>query len=150
MQLKTALIISSCLFALNLFVIYLVSVFTMELLPGKGISGNGNPGIVLWYIEIPIYISLIALIIYIINKVKFFANRTIFYPILLLCALLLVSFLEYRFAASLYHSIHDRIKEFGAVNQYTNTMFINYYTFTIGILLALIIQSIVQKLRRIH
>jgi len=119
----------------------------MKIKLGRAISGNGNPAILLWYLEIPLYVLLLFGIFYIVKKGKYFADRTILYPIFFLTLLMVNIYLQYVHASTILKSINHLIDEYGAINQYTNTIYLNLYTFLIGICALLAIQSFVQKIK---
>lgn len=53
---------------LNVLVVFLVDVFTIKMLPHRAISGNGNPGIILWFFFFPLYLPLLFLTGYLVYK----------------------------------------------------------------------------------
>ncbi|MFD0714807.1 hypothetical protein [Paenibacillus sp. GCM10027626] len=146
MSTKTVAICTAVLFALNLIAIQATDIFTIKMRPGRGISGNGNPGLLLWFWEIPLYLLLLAGIVYLVVKTKFFARRGFFYPFFFLILLLASGYLQNGHAHRILLSIDGKIDEFGAINQYTNTIYINYYSFLIGIFTLLMILSCAQIL----
>ena len=130
---------------INIVLLYLTDLFTLKMVPGHGISGNGNPGIVLWFLEIPAYIALLICIFYITHKRRTFANGRLLYAILFLAVFAAAAYMQYRHANRIIAANGDRIQEFGAINQYTNTIYLNGYTFMIGISALLAATALVQR-----
>jgi len=135
------------LFVFNIIAIQLTDIFTIKMLPGRAISGNGNPGLVLWFFEIPLYLLLLAGITYLVLSTKLFARCSFIYPFIFLILLLVMGYVQYHHAGHILQSIDGRIDEFGAINQYTNTIYINQYSFFIGIFALLMTLSGMQIFR---
>jgi len=141
---RTLFVGTIVLFVLNIVAIQLTELFTIKMLPGRAISGNGNLGLILWFFEIPLYLLLLAGIVYLVLKTKFFARCSFVYPFIFLVLLLVMGYLQYRHADRILKTIDGRIDEFGGINQYTNTIYINSYSFFIGIFALLMILSCMQ------
>ncbi|WP_221226693.1 hypothetical protein [Paenibacillus baekrokdamisoli] len=101
--------------------------------PGRAISGNGNPAIILWFLEIPCYLLLLAGIFILIRKEQYFAKGKAVFPFVFLLLFGLSLYLQYIHAIDIYKTLNNLIDRFGVINQYTNTVFINYYSFFSGI-----------------
>lgn len=144
MKTKIGILVTIVLIILNLTFILLVDIFTIKMLPGRAISGNGNLAIILWFIEIPAYILLLSSMFYLVQREKYFANRTIIFPICFFVIFVAAIILQFDYANDINLSIAHLIDEYGAINQYTNTIYINYYTFLIGISFLLTVQSLWQ------
>jgi len=144
---KTLFVGTIVLFVLNLIAIELTDIFTIKMMPGMAISGNGNPGLILWFFEIPLYLLLLAAITYLVLRTKFFARCSFVYPFTFLILLLGISYIQCRHTDRILSSIDGRIDEFGAINQYTNTIYINQYSFLIGIFALFMVLSSMQILK---
>ncbi|CAH1200574.1 hypothetical protein PAECIP111893_01462 [Paenibacillus plantiphilus] len=101
MKTKIGIIVTIVLIILNLTFILLVDIFTIKMLPGKAISGNGNPALLLWFIEIPAYILLLAGIFYFVHREKYFANRTIIFPICFFVIFVAAIILQFDYATNI-------------------------------------------------
>jgi hypothetical protein len=145
---KTVSITTLFILLLNLVLIYLVDLFTFEMTPGRAISGNGNPALVLWFFEIPAYVLLLFGLFYLVKQTKYFVHKTAIFPIVYFLLLCLSVYLQYNHVLKINRSIDQLIDEYGAINQYTNTIYINCYTFLIGIFALLTLQSIVQRMKQ--
>jgi hypothetical protein len=133
---------------INLILIFLVNLFTIEMEPSKGISGNGNPAIILWFIELPVYLLLLIGIALIVHRERYLERRKgVGIPLMLLAFLAVSILLQMDNASRINEQIEGRINEFGWLNQYTNTIYINFYSFLSGILLMLLIQSVITLIR---
>jgi hypothetical protein len=152
MSTKAIRIATLIVLLINLALIFIVDLFTIEMLPDKGISGNGNPAIILWFIELPAYLLLLAGIAVIVQRERYLVQYNRVSVSLILLVLLAVSILlQVDKAQRIHDQIDGRINEFGWLNQYTNTIYINFYSFLSGILLLLFIQSVITLIRfRIH
>jgi len=133
------------LIVVNIVLLYLTDLFTLKMVPGRGISGNSNPGIVIWFLEIPAYVALLICIFYITHKRQSFASGRLPYAILFLAVVATAAYIQYRHASRIIAANGDRIQEFGAINQYTNTVYLNGYTFMIGISALLAVLALVQR-----
>ncbi|GGD98319.1 hypothetical protein GCM10010911_66400 [Paenibacillus nasutitermitis] len=149
MRTKTAVIVTMILLLFNVILIFLVDLLTFKMIPGRAISGNGNPAFILWFIEIPAYVFLLLGICYIVNKEKYFTNRSIYYPLLFLLIIVASVYLQYNHANHINSTNANLIDEYGWINQYTNTIYINYYTFLMGIFTLLGLQSLFQRIKKV-
>lgn len=140
-NLKTITIIYSnlVLLIIDIFLIYLVDIMNFKFDSNHGISGNGNPAIVLFFVIIPFIAAFIYSLITLINRtrVSFFQKSS--YVIMLIAMSLILAYLQYLYTKSIYQHIDGALEGFGLVNQYTNTIFINGYTFLITVLISLIV-----------
>lgn len=148
MNTKSLRIATLAVLFINLILIFLVNLFTIEMEPGKGISGNGNPAIILWFIELPAYLLLLIGIALIVHRERYLERRKgIGIPLMLLAFLAVSILLQIDNASRIKEQIDGQINEFGWLNQYTNTIYINFYSFLSGILLMLFIQSVITLIR---
>jgi hypothetical protein len=138
-------------FALCIFLIFLVDFFTVK---PHVISGSGNLGLVF---------VLPALVVFFLfarslwrglgkRKLKLNTSKGIIFGTLSL--LLLFCYLEYTFAFDLVTklggtpgTVSSRIYRYPWINQYTNTMFVNFYTLGILITGTLLFYFIRSKIR---
>ncbi|AJS58277.1 hypothetical protein [Paenibacillus sp. IHBB 10380] len=135
-------------FLVNLILIFLVDLFTIKMSPSGHISGNGNLGIILWFFEIPLFLVFLLLFIFWKN-IKFINFISSGYTLGVDVILLIVTIrLQYVFANGIYTKIAGKIDTYGTVNQYTNTIFINYYTFFIGVISTLFIMGVFWKINK--
>ena len=153
---KVNLIILLSALVLAIILFFLIDLFTLKYRgEGHGISGNGNLGLLFVYPAVPVYLFMLVFV----YKVggSYYRNRkdiTIWLVILLL--LLGICFYgEYLLAQSLIQHLRGGPNTPGSVifqwtwlNQYTNTMFFNVFTFAIGVLLTLLLSSCVELFRR--
>src|SRR5690606_35497526 len=113
------------LLALSVVNIILLDVFTFVLTPDRGISGNGNPAIIFLLSFILLYIGLIVLLFL---KYRYIGSKSLPYIFLLLGIIgTIVSFVcLWIFITTKYQSFGDRLEGFAILNQYTNTIFVNF------------------------
>ncbi|GLX70234.1 hypothetical protein [Paenibacillus glycanilyticus] len=148
MNTKSLRIATLAVFLINIVLIFLVDLFTIEMLPDKAISGNGNPAVILWFIELPMYLLLLAGIALIVHRERYLMHHNRARISIILLVLLAVSILlQVDKAQRIHDQIDGLIDEFGWLNQYTNTIYINFYSFLSGILLMLFIQSVITLIR---
>lgn len=146
MNRKTMKIGTGILLFINLVVLFLMDLFTIKMLPGKGISGNGNPALPLWFVEIPLYALLLVGIFLLVRQGRYFVATSVIVPCGFFVLFGLAVYLQIRHAAEINRSIAGLIDEYGWLNQYTNTIYLNYYSFFIGIFALLTVQSFFQVL----
>ncbi|SFE75936.1 hypothetical protein SAMN05216378_3974 [Paenibacillus catalpae] len=148
MNTKSLRIATLVVLLINLILVGLVELFTFEMEPGKGITGNGNPAVVLWFIELPAYLLLLTGIALIVHKERYLLQYNRIWVSFILLILLAVSILlQVDKAQRIHDQIEGRIEEYGWLNPYTNTIYINFYSFLSGILLMLLIQSVITLIR---
>ncbi|SFS76877.1 hypothetical protein SAMN05428962_2747 [Paenibacillus sp. BC26] len=134
---------------------FLIDLFTLRYRVGQGISGNGNLGVLFIYIAVPIYLLMLVYV----YKVSdgYYRNRKNIgaLSVILLCLICFCVYGEsYQIQSLLHHlgggpnSPGSVIYRFGWLNQYTNTLYFNFYSFTIGVLMSLLISTYVEMLRR--
>lgn len=133
---------------INLALIGLVELFTFEIEQGKEISGNGNPALILWFIELPAYLLLLIGIGLIVHRERYLERRKdIWIPLMILVFLAVSILLQVDKAQRGYDQLDGLIEEYGWLNPYTNTIYINFYSFLSGILFMLFIQSVITVIR---
>lgn len=134
-------------FLLCVIDILLVNLFTIKINPNKGISGNGNPGLMFVIAFIPILFGLVTVII--IKCVKMKNER---YPLVLLLfgtiGTIFFSIRLWIYIDNQYQSFGNRLDGFKIINQYTNTIFINFYSFFLSLSLLFFILGIIIALRK--
>ncbi|MDU5145547.1 MAG: hypothetical protein E6230_25575 [Paenibacillus dendritiformis] len=138
------------LFAVTLIGVGLVDMFTLRPRPGGGMSGNGNPALLMLCLLVPVY--AVFLVMLGIGSRRFFAcglrrghHQAVTLLVLILFGVALLA-LEWLYVKQLIGNLGgapDRpgsvIYRWGWWNQYTNTACINVFTYLFGIDLALII-----------
>ncbi|ACS99454.1 hypothetical protein [Paenibacillus sp. JDR-2] len=148
MNTKALRIATLIVFLINVVLIFLVDWFTIEMIPGISISGNSNPAVILWLIELPAYLLLLTGIALIVHRERYLVQYNRVRVSVILLALLAVSLLlQVDKAQRIRDRIDGRTNEFGWLNPYTNTIYINFYSFLSGILLLLFIQSVITLIR---
>ncbi|RXZ84039.1 hypothetical protein EBB07_02770 [Paenibacillaceae bacterium] len=132
------------LFLLNLISIYLVDLFTVKFISGKGISGNGNPGVFFLVVSILLYVLFIILLIHFFMRKNFTKRLKVLKVCITILFLSIIIICDLAYIKNILSNLHQ-IKEFGLLNQYTNTLFVNYYHFFIGLLIVYLIFLITGK-----
>jgi hypothetical protein len=152
-KIDLSILFISLFLAIVLF--FLVDLFTLRYRVGHGISGNGNLGLLFVYFALPIYI-LMLVYVYKVSDTYYRNRKNIAtLSVILLFLLCFCVYGECYLIQSLLHHLgggpnspDSVIYRFGWLNQYTNTLYFNFYSFTIGVLLSLLISSYVEILRR--
>lgn len=152
-------IIVLILFFVTMIGLALVDLWTFRLKPNGHMSGNGNPAILILLIFGPLYLVFIGFITYIANcifKQSFINGRknvSLLVSILLLGGTLLV--LERFYFLQIFYSLggfpdnqSSAIYRWGMWNQYTNTAYFNVITYTLGVMMAILIGYISAFLQR--
>lgn len=148
------------MFFLTIVFLELVDLFTFRLKPGGHLSGNGNPALLFFFIFIPLYVLFIGLISFI-SSTWFIGDfkRQKYHVILLFLAIILILllvFMEYLYMSEVFSSLGGSpdnpdsvIYRWGRLNQYTNTAYINMITYSLGILMSIIIGYVVALVRHV-
>jgi hypothetical protein len=142
------------LFIINLVGIYVIDIFTQD--PSR-ISGNGNPAIVILFFYIPSL--LIFFLFFGINIYKMMLRQKYNYIFSIIFASIAFIFvfvwMEYRYSIDLIFQLgggpeepNSRIYRFPWLNQYTNTMFFNYYTFFTIFFLIIFLSTLFAYIRK--
>jgi hypothetical protein len=125
-------------FTLCIFLVFLVDLFTVN---PHVISGNGNIGLLFVLPAVVVYFLLARSMWRELGKRKFKLDISMVIIFGTLSLLLLFCYLEYIFAFDLVTklggtpaAVSSRIYRYPWINQYTNTMFVNFYT--LGILIT--------------
>ncbi|NIK69554.1 MULTISPECIES: hypothetical protein [unclassified Paenibacillus] len=148
MSTKSLRIATLIIFLINVILIFLVDWFTVEMLPDKGISGDGNPAVILWFIELPMYLLLLAGVALIVHRERYLVQYNRIRVLLILLVFFAVSvLLQVDNAQRIHDRIDGRTNDYGWLNPYTNTIYINFYSFLSGILLLLLIQTAITLIR---
>lgn len=145
------------LLALNVLFIFAVDISTIKYRLGKGISGNGNPGIVV------LILSLILLAIFLVNlvlkSVESLRKQSQAITGIVISALAIVTlgvaiFAELNKISALKENLNGFTNDqnsvvfrFGWINQYTNTLFYNEYILIFGISLAMLVSCLVVRIQ---
>ncbi|SUA50783.1 Uncharacterised protein [Paenibacillus thiaminolyticus] len=137
------------LFVVTLIGVGLVDVFTFRLRSGGGMSGNGNPALLILFPLVPLYAVLLAMLGT--ASHGFFAQglqRGVKQVIILLVLILLgvaLAVMEWLYIKQFFGNLggppdnpRSAIYRWGWWNPYTNTAYINVFTYTFGIDLAMI------------
>lgn len=138
------------LFVLTLIGVGLVDLFTFRLRPGGGMSGNGNPALLILFPLVPLYAVLLGMLG--IASHRFFAdglrrhdNQAVIAMMLIILGVVLVV-MEWLYVKQFIGDLggppdkpDSAIYRWGWWNQYTNTAYINVFTYTFGIDLSMII-----------
>lgn len=136
---------------LSIVLFFLIDIFTIEYKGNGRISGNGNLGLLFVIPVIPIYLFTLVLVYNVSrsfyrNLKNIFVLLSVFLPLLCICL-----YGEYHFAHSLFDHLgggpstpKSVIYRWPLLNQYTNTLFFNIFTFTTGFLLSLMISLYVE------
>ncbi|TYP73308.1 hypothetical protein [Paenibacillus methanolicus] len=148
-----AFAVSSLLSALLFMVVYLLT-FTYRG-AGHGVSGNGNPAILFVFPAIPVYLAAVVFTYRISRRVADHAPYRKRARLALLIFVVLCGLGEYAFVDRLIRHLgggpanpDSAIYHFGWLNQYTNTIYFNAYTFLIGLSLAALTALGVKRISR--
>ncbi|KJE29037.1 putative membrane protein [Geobacillus kaustophilus] len=135
-----------------LFMIYLTKLFTMK---PHVISGNGNPGMIFIILSALLFFFFGREIWKIMNNAAYSKKKWLFITISSLFILCLSAFLEISYFVNLIKQLggppsntNSKIYRYNWVNQYTNTLYVNIYTFCIFISSVIFVHSVkkfVQK-----
>ncbi|OPH50017.1 hypothetical protein BC351_36600 [Paenibacillus ferrarius] len=152
-KINLTILLTSFFAAIVLF--FLIDLFTLKYRgEGHGISGNGNFGLLFVYPAIPVYLFMLVFVYKISRSYYRNRNNITILPVIILLLLFLCVYGEYNLVQSLFR--HLKRGEFPPdvftfpwpFYQYTNTLYFNYFTFTIGVLLTLLISFCVEIFRR--
>lgn len=138
------------MFIVNIFCFVLIDIFTVKPNSHAGSSGNGNIGLIFDIIAIPFYLLFLFQIIVSVSPI--IKSQLVTKPKNLITILLLVIILVGLILLQFYY-YHSEIIKFGGdntnpnsliynfdlINQYTNILFFNSYTFLIGIVISILL-----------
>ncbi|MFC3846469.1 hypothetical protein ACYEXS_34150 [Paenibacillus sp. MAH-36] len=132
------------LLVLSIILFYLVNLFTID--PYKT-SGNGNLGLVPILFSIPIFIGFNIFYFLVLRTGLRKVSNKIKALIFIICLIILVVFflLELNFVKDLsdllgsWDDLNSRVYRYPILNQYTNTMFFNKYTFLTAVTITTLI-----------
>lgn len=149
---KELLIILSALFSVSIIGLILIDKFTA--LPQHS-SGNGNLALVVIFPLLPVLFSLGGFLS--ISSHRYFAQKSNLICFVTLSGMLLLLISIINKQINFYNSLLTVLQEFDrpistdtlliSIDQYTNTMFFNQYTFAMWIILSIIIGAIVSRLK---
>ncbi|UOQ86303.1 hypothetical protein [Gracilibacillus salinarum] len=120
-------------FCCNMVNLFLVKLFTIE---PEVISGNGNLGIIF------VFTGILLLVLFILELIKFMKekrwigkNKRLLFAIAIV-VIMISSYFEYLFVMDLVGQLggppdaeNSRIYRYSWLNQYTNTIYLNVYTY---------------------
>ncbi|OPA75307.1 hypothetical protein BVG16_22185 [Paenibacillus selenitireducens] len=148
------------LFLLTLMLLGLIDLWTFRLKPGGHLSGNGNPALLFVFLFLPLYILFLTCIAaiaqwYIHLEIK---QGTYHWGILtfMIVITLLIIGCEMLYFRQIFYSLggfpnsaYSAIYRWSTFNQYTNTAYINVFTYILGVLAALFIGYMIAVVRSI-
>ena len=126
----------------------LLDLLTFRLNPAGHISGNGNPALLIVFVLITIYVVMISMIGY--ASYQYFERkmRGGWYQAGSIIFLAVMASMVAFFAYEYYHFIFSSIREtseprssifgWGHWSQYSNTAFVNLFTYMLGIIISMI------------
>jgi hypothetical protein len=135
---------------LTITLLSLVDLFTFRLKPNGHLSGNGNPALLFIILLLPVYLLLLSLVgtaSGIFFSQGFMEGK---YAIGVICIIVLIGIIQYLlalvYADLIFSSLGGRpsnpisaIKGWNHFNQYTNTAYINLLTYSLGIILSVLL-----------
>ncbi|OCT11510.1 hypothetical protein A8709_07545 [Paenibacillus pectinilyticus] len=138
----------SILFALNMLLLWCIDIFTFKPIAHEGTSGNGNLGLIFDILIIPFYICLLVLggvSLYRMVPTHWITTRHLVVVSIMFGAILVLTITgEVKLYQAQMMSFggdatnpDSIIYRYGALNQYSNTVFFNGYTFVMGVCLTL-------------
>jgi ABC-type maltose transport system permease subunit len=153
-QWKKDWIVFAILLVFTVILFVLIDVFTLKN-DREGVSGNGNPGLLFIIPVIPLYIAMLVYVYRISQKYFFSQNNPRLYLGIFIALALACIFGEYQQIQSHLRALgggpstpDSVIYHFPWLNQYTNTMFFNLYTYILGILFVLLASLTIARLKR--
>ncbi|MGF9697345.1 hypothetical protein [Paenibacillus sp. MABNR03] len=145
----------------NVLMVFVVHGLTFHHEPGKGVSGNGNPGVLVLF---PSLLTFVILCIWTVSLSKWwlydqrqYRGGKVYIMVLLFAILLCVLsvFLELQMIENLRIQLHgftndpdSAVYRFGWLNQYTNTLFYNLPILLFGLSFSTLIGCLME--RRVH
>ncbi len=137
---------------LSIVFLYLVGLFTIR---PEVTSGNGNLGLIFVLLAVIIFLRFAKNLWKSLGTLVLQPRTWKFVSLGSLFVLLLASFLEYRYTLNLIDQLggtpaqkSSRIYRYSWVNQYTNTLFINVYTFIMLISGVVFLHAILRRNRK--
>lgn len=144
------------LLLLNVLCIFAVDITTIKYRAGKGISGNGNPGILILILSLILFtIFLIHLVVKSIEHLRKLSPTMtkIVIPSIATLTLVLTIFGELNKISALAQNLNGFTNDkdsvvfrFGLINQYTNTLFYNGYILIFGISIAMLVSCLIVRI----
>ncbi|WP_018758149.1 hypothetical protein [Paenibacillus terrigena] len=141
-----------------------VDLFTFRMTPKSHMSGNGNPALIFVFILVPLYVMLFGIITMISGVI--FRDRfrdgldSIGMFIVLIVFSVIFAVGARTYADMIFNSLggwpedpYSAIYGWGVVNQYTNTAFINVFTYSLGLKLAVMLGYLwaaIMHVRRVN
>ncbi|MGX1981301.1 hypothetical protein EDD69_104217 [Thermolongibacillus altinsuensis] len=136
-------------FLVCLWMLYLTEVFTIE---AHVISGNGNPGLLMVMFAVFSFLFFGMELWKVLNHMNIAKRGWLFISIGSFCTLIISAVLEAAYVIDLIKqlggspsNVNSKIYRFSWINQYTNTFYINAYTYIIFVSSIVFICSI-QKM----
>lgn len=148
-------ILLGSLLTINVFMVFMVDLFTF--VKRIGISGNGNPGIIALILAWIVFgLFLVVLFIY---GIKFFSKENregnYMYPLAMIVIVLISSTLlaaKFKRLGEIFNGLptepESLLYGFGLLNQYTNTLFYNFYVLYIGMAFIILAGWLFVKIRK--
>ncbi|MFB9330910.1 hypothetical protein ACFFSY_33630 [Paenibacillus aurantiacus] len=154
-RLKIDLIAFAVSVSLSIVFFLLVYIFTLTYRgDGHGASGNGNLGILFIIPAIPLYLIALIFTYRIVGPLLDGAKTMLWGAMGLPLVILLCILGEYVYVDNLIRHLRGGpgnpdsvIYNFGWLNQYTNRIYFNAYTFVIGLSLAALTRLVVKRIR---
>ncbi|QUL52694.1 hypothetical protein KDC22_19885 [Paenibacillus tritici] len=147
------------LLVLNVLGVFAVDITTFKYRIGRGISGNGNPGIIALIISLTLLAILFILLVFIsIDYLRKLPRKftMIVIPSLSMVTIVFMIFGELNKMNVLEQNLkgftNDKdsvVFRFGWINQYTNTLFYNGYILGFGISLAILVSCLIVRIQSI-
>ncbi|WP_068612736.1 hypothetical protein [Paenibacillus tuaregi] len=144
------------LLMINILFIILVDITTFKVRPDRGISANGNPGIIVLTFGVAFFLILVILTYLEIYRMleRTDKPKIILIPVLSLVFLTLVIIGEVTKVNLLREKLRgltndedSAVYHFGWINQYTNTLFFNQYILIAGISLSVFLAWVIYSYR---
>ncbi|MBW5446225.1 hypothetical protein GE107_09155 [Cohnella sp. CFH 77786] len=157
-RLRTVVFALILLFFLNIVCLGLVDLFTFKVVPGGGMSGNGNPALAFVFLLIPINLAFLAILVTLTQYLFLNGFRegkfSVEWLIIVFCLGILLGWLAKLHADGIFSTLggkpgNPRSLLIGRslFNQYTNTVFFNYITFAIGVMAAIVVGYVTAFVR---
>jgi hypothetical protein len=157
MKLKTLICLAIFLLIISLIGFQFIDIFTFKPRANGTVSGNGNLGMLVILLVLPFYIALNGIVGYLSYRLfGQFQKPIIVYLLFSLMIILLFGFLAEYLSIRRHHFYlgggpdhpGSIIYMFGWFNQYTNTIFFNYATFSCGLMVSMLVGGLTSIIKR--
>lgn len=143
-HIRKSLLPMTAAFTFCLIMIQLIDMMTFKYTAGRGISGNGNPALILIFLLAPGWIYICTMVGRISHRVYLemgngykIASFVIQLSLLALCTIGEIIIIQRHISIlGVPRDPNAVIYRWGWFNQYTNTIFINYVVFSLSILIS--------------